>query len=73
MLGVATDALDHARRQRVLQVQADKVKARLVSDHAADMLRLVVPEHRQVDPVEARLEARRPDHVRRIEGPSVLE
>ena len=73
-LGVAPDARQHVRRNRVLEEQADEVEAGLLADDAALVPQLPVRvEDRQVDPAELPPEAGAPDDVRDVEHAAVLE
>jgi hypothetical protein len=71
--GVAADALDLARRQRVLEMQADEVQAWLSRDHATLVLRAVLAEYREIDPVEAGRVAGTPDDVAYVGRSTVLQ
>jgi len=74
VLGIATDAGEDVRRDRVLEDQADEVEPRLGLDDAALVPRLpVLVEDREVDPREVLPEARAPDDVRDVEHPVVVQ
>ena len=56
------------------KLETDEIQPGLARDHTGIVLRVTVGvEHRQVDPREARKEARAPNHVRHVERAAVLE
>jgi len=73
VLGVPPDAVDHRRRHRVEEVQADEVQPRLAGDDPALVDRFVLADGGQVDPREVVLEPGAPDDVLHLEGAPVLE
>ena len=73
VLGVARQAVDHRRRDRVQEQQADEVQAGLVGDDAAFGDRVVAGDAGQIDPVEIGIEPGAPDDVRHVDRAAVLE
>src|SRR6266542_2254116 len=73
VLGVPPDAVDHRRRHRVEEVQADEVQPRLAGDDPALVRRLVPADGGQVDPREVVLEPGAPDDVGHLQDAPVLE
>ena len=71
--GVPPDAADVLGRERVEEVEADEVEARL-GRHAALVYRSPVDvEHGHVDPAEVLAKAGAPDHVRDVQHPPILQ
>src|SRR5262245_2569704 len=71
---IAADTVDCRGRRRIEKLETDEIQPRLARDHTGIVLRVAIGvEHRQVDPGEARMEARAPDDVRDVEHAAVLE
>src|SRR4029077_17717284 len=66
-------AADVLRRERVQEVEADEVEARLGRDPAFVHRLRVVAEERDLDPAEVLPEARAPDDIFHVHDAPVLE
>jgi hypothetical protein len=63
MVGVASDALDLLRGNRIEELETDEVEARLGFNYPAMVKWLLGAEYRKVDPGEPGVESRAPYDV----------